>query len=260
MSISERLVEDLKTAMKAGDKLRVTTIRGLRAAFQSAQLEAAKQQYDAAVRTIEARSNPKAELYEALRKASGLTGRRLAKFRPAERVHRLGELISDFSPLRLLPAFQALEHTDHPWRVVTECFRVTKPGGRCILTAPFLFPHHSSPHDYFRFSHEGLASLATDAGYVVDEVVPQCGSLQTVMMLLAWYNMFPTGWARKLTRSTQVGKLYGASTTIPLNMLGLLAGAIPYGKKVETGNLGFSNFMLGCSRPLASGEPGGERR
>ncbi len=55
MSISERLVEDLKTAMKAGDKLRVTTIRGLRAAFQSAQLEAAKQQYDAAVRTIEAR-------------------------------------------------------------------------------------------------------------------------------------------------------------------------------------------------------------
>lgn len=158
----------------------------------------------------------------------------------------------------MVVAFQVLEHTDHPWRVVNECFRVTRPGGRCILTAPFLFPHHSSPHDYFRFSHEGLASLGRDAGFVVDEVVPQCGSLQTVVMLLAWYNMFPAGWARKLTHSEQVGKLYATATTVPLNVLGLLAGAIPYGKKVETGNLGFSNFMLVCHRPLAGGTPGSE--
>lgn len=54
MTISERLQDDLKTAMRAGDKARVETIRGARAALQSAQLEAAKQKYDAAARTIEA--------------------------------------------------------------------------------------------------------------------------------------------------------------------------------------------------------------
>lgn len=149
----------------------------------------------------------------------------------------------------LVVAFQVLEHTDHPWRVVNDCFRVTRPGGRCLLTAPFLFPHHASPHDYFRFSHEGLASLATDAGYVVDEIVPQCGSVQTVLMLLAWYNMIPTGWAQKLTRSAGIASLYGASTTVPLNLLGLAAGAIPYGKTVKTNNLGFSNFMVVAHRP-----------
>jgi uncharacterized protein YqeY len=54
MTISERLTADLKDAMRAGDRARVETIRGARAALQSAQLEAAKQKYDAAARAIEA--------------------------------------------------------------------------------------------------------------------------------------------------------------------------------------------------------------
>ncbi len=54
MTISEQLVADLKTAMKAGEKARVEAIRSARAALQNAQLEAAKQKYDAAVREIEA--------------------------------------------------------------------------------------------------------------------------------------------------------------------------------------------------------------
>jgi uncharacterized protein YqeY len=54
MSIGERLMADLKEAMKAGDKARVEAIRGARAALQSARIEAAKQKYDAAARAIEA--------------------------------------------------------------------------------------------------------------------------------------------------------------------------------------------------------------
>lgn len=51
-TIQERLTADLKAAMKAGEKARVETIRTARAALQSAQLEAAKQRYDAAARAI----------------------------------------------------------------------------------------------------------------------------------------------------------------------------------------------------------------
>ncbi|MFV9507460.1 MAG: GatB/YqeY domain-containing protein [Oscillochloridaceae bacterium umkhey_bin13] len=53
-TISERLADDLKTAMRAGEKARLETIRSARAALQQAQLEAAKQQYDEAARAIEA--------------------------------------------------------------------------------------------------------------------------------------------------------------------------------------------------------------
>lgn len=54
MSIQERLVVDLKEAMRSGDKLRVEVIRNARAALQNAQLEAAKRSYDEAARDIEA--------------------------------------------------------------------------------------------------------------------------------------------------------------------------------------------------------------
>ncbi|WP_322823036.1 GatB/YqeY domain-containing protein [Chloroflexus sp.] len=55
MSIQERLTNDLKEAMRAGDKVRVNAIRAARAALQAAQLGAAKQRFDAAVAEIETR-------------------------------------------------------------------------------------------------------------------------------------------------------------------------------------------------------------
>ena len=53
--------------------------------------------------------HPKGTLHELLRSASELPARRLRRFPIHERVHRVAELIEDFSPLRQLPAFAALE-------------------------------------------------------------------------------------------------------------------------------------------------------
>jgi len=53
--------------------------------------------------------DPKARLHALLKTASELSGRRLRKFREATAVHRVAELIQDFSPLRSLPAFNAFE-------------------------------------------------------------------------------------------------------------------------------------------------------
>jgi len=58
---------------------------------------------------IEQIPNPKDILFEILREASGLTGRRLKKFNMAESRIRITELVSDFSPLRELSAFEKLE-------------------------------------------------------------------------------------------------------------------------------------------------------
>ncbi len=61
------------------------------------------------IHTVEQLPDPKDVLYQLLREASGLNGRRLNSFRVNERVHRLADLINDFSPLRALSAFQELE-------------------------------------------------------------------------------------------------------------------------------------------------------
>jgi len=58
---------------------------------------------------IEQIPDPKGILFEILREASGLSGRRLKKFNLAESRIRITELVFDFSPLRQLCAFQKLE-------------------------------------------------------------------------------------------------------------------------------------------------------
>jgi hypothetical protein len=53
--------------------------------------------------------DPKQLLWSLLATASGLRPGRLRRFDPAPRTHRLADLIEDFSSLRRLSAFQALE-------------------------------------------------------------------------------------------------------------------------------------------------------
>jgi len=58
---------------------------------------------------LESLPDPKNTLYGLIQKASGLRGRRLRNLRVNKCVHRLAELIDDFTPLRQLSAFSSLE-------------------------------------------------------------------------------------------------------------------------------------------------------
>ena len=61
------------------------------------------------VQVVEKLSDPKALLHDALKNASGRTGRHLKTFNVYESYQRLGSTIRDFSPLRQLEAFRAFE-------------------------------------------------------------------------------------------------------------------------------------------------------
>lgn len=59
-------------------------------------------------------SDPKQTLHALLQSASGLSGRRLRRFNPVSAVHLLSREITDYSPLRALPAFKDFEaRLDH---------------------------------------------------------------------------------------------------------------------------------------------------
>jgi SAM-dependent methyltransferase len=51
---------------------------------------------------------------------------------------------------------QVLEHVQNPGRVVDECYRVLKPGGILIATAPSMYPQHGYPADNWRFMPDGF--------------------------------------------------------------------------------------------------------
>ena len=59
--------------------------------------------------SIEERPDPKNDLRIALERASELTGRRLKKFNRSQAFWNLVEFITDFAPLRFLPAFNQFE-------------------------------------------------------------------------------------------------------------------------------------------------------
>ncbi len=59
---------------------------------------------------------------------------------------------------------QVIEHVREPWTMMRQVARILRPNGMCIITAPFLVPYHAHPHDFFRFTEEGLKSLCESNG------------------------------------------------------------------------------------------------
>jgi SAM-dependent methyltransferase len=75
-----------------------------------------------------------------------------------------------------------LEHVRAPGAVLSEAFRVTKPGGHLYLSVPFLQPEHLTPTDYQRYTLDGLVNLVRTAGFDIE----QTSGLHNVYSTIGW--------------------------------------------------------------------------
>lgn len=67
-----------------------------------------------------------------------------------------------------------LEHVEYPGAAIAEIKRLLVPGGTVYIATPFLYPFHSSPHDYSRWTVGGLKSLLGDDFEILQSGV-RCG-------------------------------------------------------------------------------------
>jgi SAM-dependent methyltransferase len=77
------------------------------------------------------------------------------------------DLVADAHDMPMVPdcsvdcvvTISVLEHVRYPQRVVSEIYRILKPGGIVYVNVPFIFPYHSDPDDFYRFSCTGIEIL-----------------------------------------------------------------------------------------------------
>jgi SAM-dependent methyltransferase len=62
-------------------------------------------------------------------------------------------------------AFNVLEHIYNSSHLLSEAYRILKPGGMMLGSVPFLLNVHPDPYDFFRYTDMALRRIFTAAGF-----------------------------------------------------------------------------------------------
>lgn len=84
----------------------------------------------------------------------------------------------------LVLCMEVLEHTKNPELIVQELYRVVRPGGQVLLSAPMAWPLHEVPNDFFRFTCFGFEHLFKTAGFTNLKIEGSNGHWYSLMALI----------------------------------------------------------------------------
>ncbi|MBL8230870.1 MAG: class I SAM-dependent methyltransferase [Bryobacterales bacterium] len=126
-----------------------------------------------------------------------------------------------------------LEHVRHPERVIREIARVLRGGGYAHLVTPFCHPFHAYPHDYRRFTLQGLKLLLPPELEVVHEGW-RTGPMATMLVFTIEFakQILPWKWWRAAMH------LLLGWTLWPLRYLDLL-----FFRRADVGRIGNHCFL-----------------
>lgn len=116
---------------------------------------------------------------------------------------------------------QVLEHVFQPEPFLREIRRVLKPGGRLLLTVPFVWDEHEQPHDFARYSSFGLHALLERNGFRVLEQRKLLDDFSAIVQLAIAYF-----YKVSHSRSRLLNLLGCVLFLSPLSLLGLLLGKV----------------------------------
>jgi SAM-dependent methyltransferase len=141
----------------------------------------------------------------------------------------------------LLVSIALLEHVKEPRQVISEFFRVLKPGGVCLVSVPFIQGFHASPHDYQRYTAPGLVHQFKE----FDEIeLNSVGPTSAVVWILGEW--FGTLFCLGSKRLQVILSLAFTIALSPLKFLDYFLRRLPGGENISTA------FTLAGKKPLKS--------
>lgn len=116
---------------------------------------------------------------------------------------------------------QVLEHVFNPGEFLAEIERVLRPGGKLLLTVPFVWDEHEQPWDYARYSSFGLKALLEKRGFRILSHRKLRADVSVLFQLAnAYLFKLTQGWPRP------ANLLFTATVMAALTMLGLLGARL----------------------------------
>ena len=116
--------------------------------------------------------------------------------------------------------FEVLEHVFNVDEILLELHRVIKPGGKILISTPFVFREHEKPFDFARYTSFGLRHILRQAGFSSLQMHKTTNSLTTIAGLSA---------EQMETAFSKLGPIAWILLPIPLtvlNIVGLVSMAL----------------------------------
>lgn len=116
---------------------------------------------------------------------------------------------------------EVFEHVFNLTDILVELHRVLRPGGKMLVTVPFVWDEHEIPYDYARYTSYGCKSLLEEHGFKVIKFTKSTNYVETIIQMWMAYlyqHVLPANTVLKLILTPFV--------IAPFTLIGILLSKI----------------------------------
>lgn len=96
-----------------------------------------------------------------------------------------------YGRIEVVICLDTFEHVKRPWVAMKTVYDLLRNGGLAIFAVPFAFPIHEHPHDYYRYTQDGLEALLKSYFHDVVTLQDPAGSSTPHTVVAVAKRVFP---------------------------------------------------------------------